>query len=122
MSKVGRKPKVNESEVLSILLRRKSEVILDSGKLIGKNALVWKSLSNELNGNLSGRTLYAKMCDPAFRKKVEGKYSKLPSSELLNETKGLNDSSIINNSLDEGNFNFKLFADKDEFQKFIIGK
>ena len=113
-----------ESEVLKVLVKEKSKIFLQDGRIVGKNAYIWKALSAELNGNLSARTLYAKTCDPSFRMKLDPNSSKEDEESQSTMCMPIDktDSSKINSSLEESDLKFKLFADRLEFEKFIIEK
>ena len=125
-SQPGRKPNISVEEVKSVILRRKTEILLDDGKLVGKNNDVWKYLSADLQGKHSARTLYSKMCNQKFRTEVlqerPNRLSLLTDTSDNEKThQSMNEN--INRTIGEEDFlEFKIFSDKSEYEGLLISK
>ena len=125
-SQPGRKPKISIEEVKSVILRRKTEILLDDGKLVGKNSDVWKYLSADLQRKLSARTLHSKTCIQKFRTEVlQERPNRL---SLLTDTsdnekihQSMNEN--MNRTIGEGDFlEFTVFGVKSEYEGLLISK
>ena len=126
-SRQGRKPNVSEDEMLSAIRKRKEEVFIDfeSGKLKSKTEDVWKYLSDDLEGKLSARSLYSRMCEGNLRAKVlhakkigcEPFHYRKPDISL-NETNDTNHSTVE----DENSLEFTIFAPNCEYEELLTTK
>ena len=125
-SQPGRKPNISVEEVKSVILRRKTEILLDDGKLVGKKNDIWKYLSADLQGKLSARTLYSKMCNQKFRTEVlqerPNRLSLLTDTSDNERThQSMNEN--INRTIGEEDFlEFTIFGVKSEYEGLLISK
>ena len=119
----GRKPNISESLVISSILKMKDEIFLENGKLKSKTDEVWENISTDLDGKLSSRTLYSKMCNAGFRKNLN--LYPDPCKEMnvrQNDTVISIDIEEIRSDEEEDVIEFTLFVKREEYEKLFITK
>lgn len=105
----------------------KDDIFVGNGKLKSKNDEVWQKLSADLRGELSAKTLYSKICNPAFRKKL-GLDQKPCHEIILSENRGENlpDTSVeieeICSDDEEDVMHFSIDSAKEEYEKLFVTK
>lgn len=96
--------------------RRKTEIFLENGKLVSKSNEIWTRLSDELDGKLTGRSLYSKLCEAKFREKLNEVQTEINDEKF--ESPNVT-TSEVDLTIDDAKWNFDILINK-ELMKLII--